>query len=253
MESFAKKVKDLKTKRGYTAGELSELSGVPLGTLNKLLAGIIEEPKISTANAIASALGTSLAAMLGEETAVPTAEDERKLLSDYRAADNYGKVLIRTVAEMESGRTVDGTEREEDRTIRVPAPNTSAEEHATITLPLFYDPVSAGPGVDLTDGGHETIDVRAGYGTDRPDFALRVSGDSMEPRFKSGDVLLVHQQDAVLFGEFGIFIADGAGYFKRFMGDRLHSLNPDYPDIPLRRFDDFLCCGKVVGHMKKKS
>jgi phage repressor protein C with HTH and peptisase S24 domain len=128
-----------------------------------------------------------------------------------------------------------------------------AAEHAVITLPLFYDAVSAGLGADLSDGGHDTIDVRAGYGTDRPDFALRVSGDSMEPRFKSGDVLLIHQQDAVSFGEFGIFIADGAGYFKRFMGDRLHSLNPNYPDIPLRHFDDYFCCGKVVGHMKKKS
>ena len=75
----------------------------------------------------------------------------------------------------------------------------------------------------------------------------------MEPRFKSGDILLVHQQPSVLFGELGIFIADGQGYFKRFMGDRLHSLNPEFPDIPLRRFDDFFCCGKVVGHMKKKS
>ena len=313
MESFAKKVKDLKAKRGYTAGELSELSGVPLGTLNKLLAGIIEEPKISTASAIAAALGTSLAAMLDEETLAPTAEDERKLLTDYRASDNYGKALIRAVAEMESGRTVDSTEREEERLIRIPAtavsttpavttavtavkaPKTAAApktavldappapsvatavtaekvatvatavmaeqavteekaaEHAVITLPLFYDAVSAGLGADLSDGGHDTIDVRAGYGTDRPDFALRVSGDSMEPRFKSGDVLLIHQQDAVSFGEFGIFIADGAGYFKRFMGDRLHSLNPNYPDIPLRHFDDYFCCGKVVGHMKKKS
>ena len=249
MDSFAEKLKEMKFRRGFTANELSERSGVPLGTLNKLLTGVIEEPKLSTAKALAAALGTTLTAMLGEASDTPAADDERKLLLDYRAADNYGKALIRKVAEMESGRTADGAESADDRILRA-APG---EESAVITLPLYYSPVSAGPGAILDNGSHETIDVRAGYATEQADFALRVSGNSMEPRFKSGDIVLVHQQPAVLFGELGIFIADGEGYFKRFMGDRLHSLNPEYPDIPLRRFDDFFCCGKVVGHMKKKS
>lgn len=249
MESFAKKLKELKNRRGLTAGELSERSGVPLGTLNKLLTGVIEEPKLSTAKALASALGTTLAAIMGEAADIPAAEDERKLLHDYRAADDYGKALVRKVAEMESGRTADGSEAQDDRALRAQG----NDESAVITLPLYYSPVSAGPGAILGGGEHESIEVRASYATEQADFALRVSGNSMEPRFKSGDIVLVHQQDTVLFGELGIFIADGEGYFKRFMGDRLHSLNPEYPDIPLRRFDDFFCCGKVVGHMKKKS
>lgn len=249
MDSFAKKMKELKSKRGYTASELSERSGVPLGTLNKLLSGIIEEPKLSTAAAIAAALGTTVAAMMGEASDTPTADDERKLLLDYRTTDVYGKALIRQVAEMESGRAADTTENQDERNMRT----SLSEQSAVITLPLYYDAVSAGPGVQLTDGSYETIDVRAGSFTEQADFALRVRGNSMEPRFKNGDIVLVHQQNTVLFGELGIFIADGAGYFKRFMGDRLHSLNPEYPDIPLRRFDDFFCCGKVVGHMKKKS
>ena len=249
MESFTKKMKDLKSRRGYTAAQLSERSGVPLGTLNKLLSGIIEEPKLSTAEAIAHALGTTLSAMMGEAADTPTADDERKLLLDYRAADTYGKALVRKVAEMESGRTADITEPQDERLFR-PQPS---EEGAVITLPLYLSPVSAGPGAILDHGSHETIDVRASYATEQADFALRVSGNSMEPRFRSGDIVLVHQQSDVLFGELGIFVADGEGYFKRFMGDRLHSLNPEYPDIPLRRFEEFFCCGKVVGHMKKKS
>ena len=249
MESFTKKLKELKAKRNLTAGELSEKSGVPLGTLNKLLTGVIEEPKLSTAKALAAALDTTLAVMMGEASDTPTAEDERKLLHDYRAADNYGKALVRKVAEMESGRTADGSEAQDDRSLRTQ----SSEEGAVITLPLYYTPVSAGPGAFLEGADHDTIEVRASYTTEQADFALRVSGNSMEPRFKSGDIVLVHQQSTVQFGELGIFIADGKGYFKRFMGDRLHSLNPEYPDIPLRRFDDYFCCGKVVGHMKKKS
>ena len=37
MEDFSKKLRELKSRRGLTANELSEKSGVPLGTLNKLL------------------------------------------------------------------------------------------------------------------------------------------------------------------------------------------------------------------------
>lgn len=248
MEHFYEKIKELKQRRGMTTKELSDKSGIPLGTLNKLLAGIVEEPKLSVALSLTEALGTSLGALIGEDSDTLCAEDEKKLLHDYRAADDYGKALIRKVAEMESGRTADGTESE-DKGLRV----SDSEEGAIITLPLYLVPVSAGTGTFLDSAHHDTISVRASFATEQADFALRVSGNSMEPRFKNGDVVLVHQQSEVRFGELGIFIGDGEGFFKRFMGDRLHSLNPEYPDIPLRRFDDFLCCGKVVGHMKKKS
>jgi len=246
MDKFSEKIKELKARRGITTKELSEQSGVPLGTLNKLLAGIIEEPKLSTAVALCAALGTTLGVLLGEDSDLPVA-DEKKLLHDYRSADDYGKALVRKVAEMESGRTADAGEEKDVRSAD------GNRESAIITLPLYLLPVSAGPGAVLDGSDHETIDVRASFSTEQADFALRVSGNSMEPRFKSGDIVLVHQQNNVLFGELGIFIADGEGYFKRYMGDRLHSLNPDYPDIPLRKFDEFFCCGKVVGHMKKKS
>lgn len=249
MEHFYEKIKELKQRRGMTTKELSDKSGIPLGTLNKLLAGIVEEPKLSVALALTEALGTSLGTLIGEDADTLCAADERKLLHDYRAADDYGKALIRKVAEMESGRTADVGEGGEDKSLRV----SDGEEGAIITLPLYLVPVSAGTGTFLDSAHHDTISVRASFATEQADFALRVSGNSMEPRFKSGDVVLVHQQNEVRFGELGIFIGDGEGFFKRFMGDRLHSLNPEYPDIPLRRFDDFICCGKVVGHMKKKS
>jgi phage repressor protein C with HTH and peptisase S24 domain len=84
------------------------------------------------------------------------------------------------------------------------------------------------------------------------DYALRISGNSMEPKYHNGDILLVEETDTVEVGEAGIFILDGAGYFKIFGGDRLISLNPEYSDIPLRDFDEVSCCGKVVGKLKRK-
>ena len=84
------------------------------------------------------------------------------------------------------------------------------------------------------------------------DYALRISGDSMEPKYHDRDVLLIQECDQIEPGELGIFVLDGEGYFKQFGGDRLISLNPEYPDIPLSDFADAECCGRVVGRLKKK-
>ena len=71
----------------------------------------------------------------------------------------------------------------------------------------------------------------------------------MEPKFHNGDTLLVKESPAVEKGEYGIFIADGEGYFKCFLGEVLHSLNPKYADMPIKDFKEFLCCGKVIGRI----
>ena len=74
----------------------------------------------------------------------------------------------------------------------------------------------------------------------------------MEPKYRDGDVLLVEECESVEYGELGIFMLDGEGYFKKFGGDRLISLNPEYSDIMLENFEDIACCGKVIGKLKKK-
>ena len=43
-----------------TTEELSERSGVPIGTLNKILSGVTRDPKLETLKAIARVLGLSL-------------------------------------------------------------------------------------------------------------------------------------------------------------------------------------------------
>ena len=59
MEWF-ERVKELKKSSGINTKELSEKAGVPLGTLNKLLSGQTEKPKLDTLEKIAAALGTTV-------------------------------------------------------------------------------------------------------------------------------------------------------------------------------------------------
>lgn len=50
----------LKKERGLTNSQLSELSGVPLGTLDKITSGKTTDPKLDTVRALAKALGCTL-------------------------------------------------------------------------------------------------------------------------------------------------------------------------------------------------
>lgn len=54
------KISEYKKKLNLTTEELSVRSGVPVGTLNKILNGATKDPKLETLKAIAKVLGLSL-------------------------------------------------------------------------------------------------------------------------------------------------------------------------------------------------
>ena len=54
------KIAIYKKKLNMTTEELSERSGVPVGTLNKILSGATKDPKLETLKAIAKVLGLTL-------------------------------------------------------------------------------------------------------------------------------------------------------------------------------------------------
>jgi hypothetical protein len=60
------------------------------------------------------------------------------------------------------------------------------------------------------------------------------------------------ETETLEFGELGIFILDGNGYFKIYGGDRLISMNKIYGDILLKDFENVSCVGRVVGKLKRK-
>jgi len=114
-------------------------------------------------------------------------------------------------------------------------------------LMRLYDiPVSAGLGNYLQDGGHEVIEVDSTVPV-TADYALRVSGESMMPRFVDRQIIFVHEQPALDEGEIGIFCLNSDVYLKKLGRGCLISLNGNYQPIPLGEYDDLRVFGKVVG------
>lgn len=85
-------------------------------------------------------------------------------------------------------------------------------------------------------------------------FALRVVGDSMEPEFKEGDVIIVNPGVEAAPGDFVVVKSNEEATFKQLkkFGPRwvLHPLNPKYADLEVKR-DGFKIIGKVVKKEKR--
>ena len=235
--TYIDRIKKIKSEKKITNDRLSEMTEIPLGTLSKILAGIIDSPKLSNIVAICAALECSVDYIL---TGIPENtnnytlnESEMDLIENYRKLDEHSRELVSMVISKESERKA--VVNNNDRSIS-----------------LYDLPVSAGTGVYLFETEATSINIPDNQETALADYALRIKGNSMEPKYRDGDVLLVEECDSVEYGELGIFMLDGEGYFKKFGGDRLISLNPEYNDILLKNFGEVACCGRVVGKLKRK-
>ncbi len=262
---YISRIKQIKSERRITNEELSEMTGIPLGTLSKILAGISDSPKLSNIVAICSALGCTLDYIVSgtpeNNNNYTLSDGEIKLVENFRTLDAHGRELVTLVLDKECDRIRSEQYSAGEKKAKVLAtPEIKRSRTSTSMpyglgrreIPLFDMPVSAGTGVFLDDTRADQINIPDNSKTKGADFAVRISGRSMEPKYHDGDVLLVQDCDAVENGELAIFVLDGSGYFKMFGGDRLISLNPEFDDIPLRDFGEVSCCGRVVGKLKKK-
>lgn len=162
---------------------------------------------------------------------------ESKHLSKYRCLDEHGKRIIDYCLNEEYDRC------------------TAVEEIGkpeTIMIKFAYLPASAGTGLELPEESYRSLEVKASKLTKEADFAVRVSGNSMEPTYSDGDILLVVNMPCINVGDIGVFVLNGEGYIKEYGGDKLISHNPDYPDIKLSEHDVVMCSGKVIGILENE-
>lgn len=268
METYIDRIKSLKAQKKITNEQLSEQTGIPLGTLSKILAGMSDSPKLANVIAICRVLDCSLEYVVSgtpENTNNYTlTQGEIRLIEDYRKLDPYGRDLVELVVakEAERAEAVEPSVEEyrENDHARILRPISAKLRYASTTpthtgkrsIPLYDLPVSAGVGVYLDEDATETIRIPNNEKTAEADYVLRISGNSMEPKYSNGDYLLVKREDTVEAGELGIFLLDGCGYFKVFGGDRLLSLNPEYGPILFKDFSDIQCKGRVIGRLRRK-
>lgn len=263
---YMDRIKKIKSERKITNEMLADMTGIPLGTLSKILAGISDSPKLSNILSICNALGCSLDYIVRgvpENNNNFTLEDgEIRLIENYRRLDTHGRELCALVVDKELQRVTcseyTGTSKGKAKVLtpeELRRRMESSEEGAHLgkrPIMLYDLPVSAGIGEFLDESKGEEIYISDNARTAEADFALKISGNSMETKYHDGDILLVSDCDSVEVGEPAIFMLDGNGYFKIYGGDRLISLNKDYGDIMLKDFQSVWCGGRVIGKLKRR-
>lgn len=179
--------------------------------------------------------------LTGEEREHPLPKDEQELIDCYKKLPEREKqrLIGRASALAEVYNEQDAS------AIRETKPRTLKIRHS-------YYKVSAGTGYDL-DGidKWDTIDIADTPEAREADFCLTISGNSMEPIYYDGDIVLIRSTPDIGSGEIGIFIIENAGYIKKFGKDRLISLNAEYEDILFDHYnpDEIRCVGRVIGRV----
>jgi len=162
---------------------------------------------------------------------------EHEMMQKYRALDEHGK------------RMIDMTLDEETR--RLEAERTAPAAPAKI-IPLYATPAAAGYVSPAYGDDYENYEVPA---SSPADFAVRISGDSMEPVIADGSVALVKRQLDLQPGDVGLFFVDGSMKCKQYFEDNfgniyLFSLNRARADadVTIRATSGVtvLCYGKVI-------
>lgn len=255
---FAKRLKQLMREKEQTVYTLAELTHLSAPTISRYTSGEMA-PKITTIEAIARHFRVNPLWLLGEDAPenlldqsvgpeLDLSAGEMEHVRLYRSLDKHGKEVVDTILKLECKRKKG---QKSSKIQEQNVPSNGKESKGVISLPLALQSVSAGTGVYLNDHYTEKIVLPENEITRMAKVGIRVSGDSMEPVFRDGDILLIHAQTKIEHGEIGIFALNGEGFVKQLYlknGEcRLVSLNLNYEDIVISEFDELVCLGKVIG------
>ena len=228
--SFSEKVNRLLKENGMTKAALAKESGIPYTTLDSMLKRETDTARLTTVFRIAKALGTSVEALVFDEAKEPElSPEEKRILSLYGLLDSRGRSTVLSLLEQEADNSAENDPK------RAFLPVFEAPAAAGAPLPVLTEEYSAEPRPATPAGAS---------------FAIRISGDSMEPLFSNGDLAYVEQTEEIAPGQIGVFLLNGESLIKEFSrreGETyLVSLNPRYAPIHVLESDRMKLVGRVM-------
>ncbi len=234
--ALAQNIRLNRERLGLFQTELAELVGTKASTLSNWEIGI-NRPDVTFLARLCRVFGISVDELLGIAAQRPRlAGAEQELLSNYRLMDTRGQELMLNMSRLELRQSEELTRKTEQNILQ---------------RRCFLARASAGTGDYLPEGdNYQWMDLVSTAKTRQADMVITVNGDSMEPDFYDGDMLLVEQTPQIKVGEIGIFILNGDGYVKELGQGCLVSHNSLYAPIVLKEDDDIRCVGRVLGRIE---
>lgn len=114
-DDFLKRLKNAKTVKKLRIDEISQDSGIPVGTVSKIFAGITTDPKINTMISIANTLGVSIDYLVYGKVFIDNySYEEKDIIKKYRLLDEGGKGRIKNQLEYEVTQQAQEAESKEE-------------------------------------------------------------------------------------------------------------------------------------------
>ena len=171
---------------------------------------------------------------------------EKTIIKKYRSLDSHGQETVTYILDRETERVKtlwEQTEYIDNLKKSVPKDNPNIPQMRLINY--YYRLASAGTGQIIFDmPPTKRIEIPDIQKYEKVDYAIGVNGNSMEPVYCDGDMLLVEMTEYIDIGEIGIFSVDNECYVKKLGENELISLNPNCKNIPLN--ETAHCMGKVI-------
>lgn len=204
-------------------------------------------PKYGILEMISNHFNVSISFLFEDSTTLKSAlsDEENELINKYKAlsSSDKGRILERIdvlteLAEEKSKKSVD---------ISSKSFKTHKSAKKYIQVAFFPHAASAGTGLYLDETTSEPLNILDTSEAAEADYAIPIAGDSMEPDFSDGDIVLVKSCPYVGVGDIGIFVLNGEAFIKEYDGDSLISHNKKYEPIMLKKYETAVCLGLVLG------
>lgn len=245
MNILGSSIKELRKSKKLTQKNLAELTGFKQNTISNHENGNrqLDETDIRV---YAEALGVSPQYLFdrAKPSSIEIAPTTSQIQSIYNELEppRQGKVLTYAKKQLKE-------QNEEETNI-----NEVSEKIVQLYGYDYYDhAASAGTGQYLNEVRVEQIELPVDVDAD---FVIPIKGDSMEPDYHDGDLVFIQTSVDLNDGVIGVFNYNGEAYIKQLVIDTeqayLHSLNPDYKDMPITPETDFRIIGEVVDLYREK-
>ena len=245
MNILGSSIKEVRKSKKLTQKKLAELTGFKQNTISNHENGNrqLDEKDIRI---YAQALEVSPQYLfdLAKPSSIEIAPTTSQIQSIYNELEppRQGKVLTYAKKQLKE-------QNEEETNI-----NEVSEKIVQLYGYDYYDhAASAGTGQYLNEVRVEQIELPVDVDAD---FVIPIKGDSMEPDYHDGDLVFIQTSVDLNDGVIGVFNYNGEAYIKQLVIDTeqayLHSLNPDYKDMPITPETDFRIIGEVVDLYREK-
>lgn len=235
---LCERIRYYREKRGLEQKAFAGQLGVTANAASNWECGR-SRPDVNLLPSICRALDITLYELYGErDPAEPVSEREKLLLDGYRALNAGNRYVV-------------------NRTVEALGVAQKAGARPEIRELLYFSRSLAAGAADPTEFEQdaEPYYLYVSPEVNRADYVFSINGDSMEPSYHTGDMVLVEKLrggTALHYGEIGAFIVGNETYIKQYEKDGLHSLNRKYDVLRFGEDQPVYLIGRVVGIVSRK-